>query len=95
MRDPLRSEQCQHSAMSSRLAQLAARLDALFRAGSPEEQRRLRVARSGFGLAIPLPAAVAEALALQEGDAIEVRVQDQHPLQIIVTRAQAEQAAPG
>lgn len=81
--------------MSSRLAQLAARLDALSRAGSPEEERRLRVARSGFGLAIPLPAAVAEALALQEGDPVEVRVPDQPPLQIIVTKAQADLAPSG
>jgi hypothetical protein len=72
--------------MSSRLAQLAARLDALSRAVSPEEER-LRVARWGFGLAIPLPQAVVEALALREGDPIEVRVPDQPPFQIIVTRA--------
>jgi len=74
------------SAMSSRLAQLAARLDALSRTDNPEEQR-LRVARSGFGLAVPLPSAVVEALALREGDPIEVRVPDQAPFQIIVTRA--------
>ena len=81
--------------MSSRLAQLAARLDALSRAGTAEEEMRLRVARSGFGLAIPLPATVAAALALQEGDLIEVRVPDQPPLQIIVTRARADQAPSG
>lgn len=81
--------------MSSRLAQLAARLDALSRTGPVEEERRLRVARSGFGLAIPLPAGVAAALALQEGDLIEVRVPDQPPLQIIVTRVRADQPAPG
>jgi hypothetical protein len=74
--------------MSSRLAQLAARLDALSRTRSHErDEERLRVARWGFGLAVPLPPAVVEALALREGDPIEVRVPDQPPFQIIVTRA--------
>ena len=70
--------------MSSRLAQLAARLDALSRTGAPEEDS-LRVVRWGFGLAIPLPPAVVEALALREGERIEVRVPDPHSIHIIVT----------
>jgi hypothetical protein len=72
--------------MSTRLAQLAARLDALSRGRSVDDER-LRLARWGFGLAIPLPPEVCQALALREGDPIEVRVPDQPPFQIIVTRA--------
>jgi hypothetical protein len=79
--------------MSSRLARLAARLDALSRT-NPADDVRLRVARWGFGLAIPLPPEVVEALALREGDPIEVRVPDHPPFQIIVTRAEAGLAAP-
>jgi hypothetical protein len=71
--------------MSSRLAQLAARLDALSRAGAPVDDS-LRVVRWGFGLAVPLPPAVIEALGLREGEQIEVRAADPHSLQIIVTR---------
>jgi hypothetical protein len=69
--------------MSSRLAQLAARLDALSRNHGPVDNS-LRIARWGYGLAIPLPEAVVEALALHEGDVIEVRMPDQRSLSITV-----------
>jgi hypothetical protein len=80
--------------MSSRLAQLAARLDAMSRAGSRGDEH-LRVARWGFGLAVPLPPEVVAALALREGDPIEVRVPDQLPFRIIVTRVEAVLVPPG
>jgi hypothetical protein len=70
--------------MSSRIARLAARLDALSRTRSPEEEEP-RIVRAGFGLAVALPATVVEALALREGDRVEVRVPGQEAL-IIVSR---------
>ncbi|MEJ0098632.1 MAG: hypothetical protein WDO12_02330 [Pseudomonadota bacterium] len=79
--------------MSSRLAQLAARLDALSRNHGPVDNS-LRIARWGYGLAIPLPEAVVEALALREGDVIEVRMPDQRSLNITV-RGKDEDARAG
>jgi hypothetical protein len=77
--------------MSSRIAQLAARLDALSRS-EPEEEVP-RIVRAGFGLAIPLPAAVIQALALREGDRIELRVPEQGAL-IIVSCPDPDGQAP-
>jgi hypothetical protein len=68
--------------MSSRIAQLAARLDALSRTRNPDEEVP-RIVRAGFGLAIALPAAVIEALALHEGDRIELQVPEQGALLIV------------
>jgi hypothetical protein len=79
--------------MSSRIAQLAARLDALSRTRSPEEEVS-RVVRAGFGLAISLPAAVIDALALQEGERIELRVPKQGAL-LIVSRPDPTGPLPG
>ncbi len=82
--------------MNSRLAQLAARLDALSRNHGPVDNS-LRVARWGYGLAIPLPEAVVDALALREGDVIEVRVPDPHSLNIVIrkTGGDPEARQPG
>ncbi len=77
--------------MSSRIAQLAARLDALSRTRTPEEEVP-RIVRAGFGLAIPLPAAVIEALALREGDRIELRVPEHGALIIVSCREPTGQA---
>lgn len=79
--------------MSSRLAQLAARLDALSRMRPPEEEP-LRIVRAGFGLAVPLPAAMACSLAVQEGDQVEVRVVDDRVLQIMVNRQEPGMNGP-
>ncbi len=57
--------------MSTRLAQLAARLDALSRTGIPDGDVQ-RITRWGNDLAIPLPPAVVAALEIREGDAIRV-----------------------
>jgi hypothetical protein len=76
--------------MSSRIAQLAARLDALSRS-EPEEEVP-RIVRAGLGLAIPLPATVIKALALREGDRIELRVPEQGALIIVSCKDPAGQA---
>jgi hypothetical protein len=76
--------------MSSRIAQLAARLDALSRS-EPEEEVP-RIVRAGLGLAIPLPATVIKALALREGDRIELRVPEQGALIIVSCQDPAGQA---
>jgi hypothetical protein len=69
--------------MSTRLAQLAARLDALSRTRLPESDLQ-RITRWGNDLAIPLPKAVVAALGLREGDAI--RVQASPPDMLTVAR---------
>lgn len=79
--------------MSSRIAQLAARLDALSRTRSPEEEVP-RVVRAGFGLAISLPAAVIDALVLREGERVELRVPEQGAL-LIVSRPDPGRLPPG
>jgi hypothetical protein len=76
--------------MNSRIARLAARLDALSRT-DPEEEAP-RIVRAGFGLAIPLPPAVVKALALREGDRIELQVPDQGALIIVSCQDPAGQA---
>ncbi len=77
--------------MSSRIAQLAARPGCAVPTRSPGEEVP-RIVRAGFGLAIPHPAAVIEALALREGDRIELRVPEQGALIIVSCPDPAGQA---
>jgi hypothetical protein len=72
--------------MSTRLARLAARLEAL--SGSAAlAGNSLQVSRRGNDLAIPLPAVVVQALGLREGDVFDIRALDSGTLTIVVCRA--------
>jgi len=77
--------QRQHAAVNTRLARLAARLEALSAAAAPAGNSLL-VARWGQDLAIPLPAVVVHALGLKEGDAFDIRTLDSGTLTIAVCR---------
>lgn len=50
--------------------------------------------RCGYGLAVPLPPAVIDALALREGDQIQIRIPDPHSLHVVVIRPEPGRARP-
>ena len=79
--------------MSSRIARLAARLDALSRTGLPASED-LQITLCGDQLAILLPPGVAAALDLRAGDRIALHVPGQRALDVEILRSAARQA-PG
>ena len=80
--------------MSTRIAKLAARLDALSR-GSPPAVDDLLIVRRGEELVIPLPPGVVTALALRPGDRIAFQIPAQRSLTVeIHSPAHSEPVPP-